>query len=93
MDLHKCQFFDYAPAAVQAIAYSTDGVRVAVARSDADIEIWNVGADWLLEKVRANGQRGAPRGPALGQTCTLTPRACVLWHGHWAASGSRARRT
>ena len=61
MELHKCQFFNYAPSAVQAIAFSADGSRVAVARADADIEIWNVQEDWLLEKVRAGRARMQPR--------------------------------
>jgi len=52
MELHRCQFFDHMPSAVQAIAFHPSGDRVAVARTDGDIEIWNVAEDWLLTQVR-----------------------------------------
>jgi hypothetical protein len=53
MEVHRCAFFEYVPSAVHALAYHPDGTRVAVARMDADIEIWRAQDDWLLERVRA----------------------------------------
>ena len=79
MDLHKCQFFNYVPSAVQAIAYHPSGDRVAVARADADIEIWSVRDDWLLVQVRRTALPRAFRGcrpppPALSRPAVVSSR-------------------
>jgi hypothetical protein len=50
---HRCRFAEYVPKAIIAIAFSADGNRMALARYDGDIELWNHGnAEWFAERVR-----------------------------------------
>lgn len=54
--VHRCRFVDYVPDAVHGLAFSPSGERLAVARANADIELWNVGAGWTQELRLPGGQ-------------------------------------
>ncbi|ELT88845.1 hypothetical protein CAPTEDRAFT_220555 [Capitella teleta] len=49
--VHRCRFFDYQPESIQCLAYSPEFKRLALSRSDASLEIWNVESNWFQEKV------------------------------------------
>lgn len=66
MDVHRCRFVDYTPPTVTAVAFShrsdptrpsNSALRLAVGRSNGDIEIWNPRYNWVLE-TRLAGSRG-----------------------------------
>ena len=52
MQIHRCRFVEYMPAAIHALAItpSTTKPLVACGRANGDIEIWNP-LNWHLEKV------------------------------------------
>ncbi|KAH3774230.1 hypothetical protein DPMN_175605, partial [Dreissena polymorpha] len=47
--VHHVRFFEYTPQAVQCLAYNKDKNKLAVARSDGSIEIWNLNDSWYQE--------------------------------------------
>lgn len=51
MQVHRCRFVDWVPAAVSSLAFHQDGAVLAVARESGDIELWNVENGWHFEKV------------------------------------------
>ncbi|PKS12742.1 hypothetical protein jhhlp_000950 [Lomentospora prolificans] len=65
MDIHRCRFLPYSPAAINAIAFShpraqnaeqASSARLAIGRENGDIEIWNpLNGVWLQEKVIHGG--------------------------------------
>lgn len=66
MDIHRCRFVDYTPHTVTAMAFShssdataisPSGLRLAVGRSNGDIEIWNPRFNWTHE-LTLPGARG-----------------------------------
>lgn len=66
MDIHRCRFVDYTPHTITAMAFShasdtaaasPAGLRLAVGRSNGDIEIWNPRYSWSHE-LTLPGARG-----------------------------------
>lgn len=66
MDIHRCRFVDYTPHTITALAFShasdtsgaaPHGLRLAVGRSNGDIEIWNPRHNWTHETTLP-GARG-----------------------------------
>ena len=66
MDVHRCRFVDYTPHTVTATAFShvsdpekvsDPSLRLAIGRSNGDIEIWNPRYNWVFETKLA-GSRG-----------------------------------
>ncbi|KAK6200343.1 WD40-repeat-containing domain protein [Scheffersomyces amazonensis] len=66
MDIHRCRFVDYTPHTITATAFShsssltrptTNDLRLAVGRSNGDIEIWNPKYNWTHE-LTFPGSRG-----------------------------------
>lgn len=66
MDIHRCRFVDYTPHTITAMAFShasntaaasPAGLRLAVGRSNGDIEIWNPRHSWSHE-LTLPGARG-----------------------------------
>lgn len=66
MDIHRCRFVDYTPHIITALAFShscdskqspPSGLRLAVGRSNGDIEIWNPRFNWTHE-LTLPGARG-----------------------------------
>ncbi|EMG50417.1 hypothetical protein G210_4539 [Candida maltosa Xu316] len=58
MDIHRCRFVDYTPHTITSLAFShkssltshsSSDVRLAVGRSNGDIEIWNPRYNWTHE--------------------------------------------
>lgn len=49
MQVHRLRGVDYVPVGVRRVAFSGDGYRLAVARDDADIEVWQVRSAWAPE--------------------------------------------
>ncbi len=41
MDVFRCRFFDWQPSGVEVLAFSPDGRWLAVARNEAEIEIYD----------------------------------------------------
>ena len=58
MQLHRARFVDWTPAAVAALAATSDGCAVAVGRDDGAIELYDVASDWRCA-ARAPGCAGA----------------------------------
>ena len=66
MDVHRCRFVPYQPAAINAVAFSHPKpktakhaliARLAIGRANGDIEIWNPsGGTWLQELVIRGGK-------------------------------------
>lgn len=65
MNIHRCRFVDYTPQTITATAFShassllkveTD-LRLAVGRSNGDIEIWSPKSNWTHE-ITLSGSRG-----------------------------------
>lgn len=66
MDIHRCRFVDYAPHTVTLTGFSHSlshlpaslaDLRLAVGRSNGDIEIWNPKQNWIHE-ITLSGGRG-----------------------------------
>lgn len=69
MDLHRCNFVDYTPHTITSLAFSlpssseplnvlkVNKLRLAVGRSNGDIEIWNPRFNWSHE-LTLSGSRG-----------------------------------
>lgn len=66
MEIHRCRFVDYTPHVITALAFShvsdkskgaPSNLRLAVGRSNGDIEIWNPKYGWLHE-MTLPGARG-----------------------------------
>lgn len=63
MDIHRCRFVPYPPAAINALAFShpspvnnkehsPNDLRLALGRSNGDVEIWNpFGGQWFQETI------------------------------------------
>jgi WD40 repeat protein len=55
MEVHCCRFIDYVPCAVQCLSWDETGEYLAVGRSNADIEIYQVSSDFVLFLTIAGG--------------------------------------
>lgn len=49
--VHRVRFFDYMPSAIRAMAFNSCTERLAVARSDGPVEIFNFTDNYFQEKV------------------------------------------
>ncbi|KAG8562953.1 hypothetical protein GDO81_015878, partial [Engystomops pustulosus] len=49
--VHRVRFFDYVPSGVCSMAYSEQTERLAVARNNGSVEIYNFPANYYLEKI------------------------------------------
>ncbi|KAG5419319.1 UTP4 [Candida metapsilosis] len=65
MDLHRCRFVDYTPHTITSLAFSRPSspeklasadFRLAVGRSNGDIEIWNPRHNWIHELTLAGAK-------------------------------------
>eukprot|EP01134_Creolimax_fragrantissima_P004669 CFRG4669T1 len=56
MSVHRCKFVEYKPEPIHCLAFSRNESLLAVSRADGDIEIWNVEADWVLERCIRGGE-------------------------------------
>lgn len=52
--VHRVRFFDYMPSAIRAMAFNRQMERLAVARADGAVEIFNFADNYFQEKVRAH---------------------------------------
>ncbi|KAI5969049.1 UTP4 [Candida margitis] len=66
MDIHRCRFVDYTPHTITSLAFSCPSspeqsapsdLRLAVGRSNGDIEIWNPRHNWIHE-LTLSGSKG-----------------------------------
>lgn len=60
--VHRVRFFDYMPSAIRAMAFNTRTERLALARADGAVEIFNFADNYYQEKVTA--PRVVPASPA-----------------------------
>ncbi|RMX66947.1 hypothetical protein KXD40_005072 [Peronospora effusa] len=51
LQVHRCRFVDWMPAAIHALCFNATGDQLAVARANGDVEIWNVDPKWHLKFV------------------------------------------
>ncbi|KAG2528502.1 hypothetical protein JM18_003047 [Phytophthora kernoviae] len=51
LQVHRCRFVDWMPAAIHALSFNAAGDQLAVARANGDVEIWQVGGKWHLKFV------------------------------------------
>ncbi|XP_062860851.1 U3 small nucleolar RNA-associated protein 4 homolog [Trichomycterus rosablanca] len=49
--VHRVRFFDYMPSAIRALAYEPQCERIALARTDGSVEIFNQADSFFQEKV------------------------------------------
>ncbi|KAM4572937.1 U3 small nucleolar RNA-associated protein 4 homolog [Odontesthes bonariensis] len=49
--VHRVRFFDYMPSAIRALAFNSGTERLAVARGDGAVEIFNFADNYFQEKV------------------------------------------
>ncbi|CAN2390989.1 maturation of SSU-rRNA, partial [Pristimantis euphronides] len=49
--VHCVRFFDYVPSGVRSIAYSEHTEKLAVARNDGSVEVYNFPANYYQEKI------------------------------------------
>ncbi|XP_053304804.1 U3 small nucleolar RNA-associated protein 4 homolog [Spea bombifrons] len=49
--VHCVRFFDYVPSGVRSISYTRKTDRLALARNDSSVEVYNISANYYLEKV------------------------------------------
>lgn len=49
--VHRVRFFDYMPSAIRAMAFNRRSERLAVARADGAVEIFNFSDNYFQEKV------------------------------------------
>lgn len=52
-EVHRVRFFDYMPSAIGAMAFNVQTERLAVARADGTVEIFNFADNYFQEKVRS----------------------------------------
>ncbi|XP_041852001.1 U3 small nucleolar RNA-associated protein 4 homolog [Melanotaenia boesemani] len=50
-EVHRVRFFDYMPSAIRAMAFNSSTERLAVARLDGAVEIFNFADNYFQEKV------------------------------------------
>lgn len=49
--VHRVRFFDYMPSAIRALAFEPQSNRIAVARADGSVEVFNAADGFFQEKV------------------------------------------
>ncbi|KAM4018697.1 U3 small nucleolar RNA-associated protein 4 homolog [Anomaloglossus baeobatrachus] len=49
--VHRVRFFDFVPSGVRCMSYSDQTERLAVARNDGSVEIYNFSANYYQEKI------------------------------------------
>lgn len=59
MEVHRCRFVEYQPAAINALDFTPSTVkntRLAVGRANGNIEIWDPTFNYRLEKTLPGGE-------------------------------------
>lgn len=51
LKVHRVRFFDYMPSAIRAMAFNPRTERLAVARDDGALEVFNFSDHYFQEKV------------------------------------------
>lgn len=51
LKVHRVRFFDYMPSAIRAMAFNPRTERLAVARGDGAVEVFNFADHYFQEKV------------------------------------------
>lgn len=51
-EVHRVRFFGLVPAGVRCLACHPRGSRLALARTDGAVEVYNFAANYFQEKVR-----------------------------------------
>ena len=72
MNIHRCRFVDYTPHSISSLEFSTPStksvashdLRLAVGRSNGDIEIWNPRWSWIHEMTLKGGKGRSVEGLA-----------------------------
>ncbi|XP_077954112.1 U3 small nucleolar RNA-associated protein 4 homolog [Gasterosteus aculeatus] len=67
--VHRVRFFDYMPSAIRAMVFSTRTERLALARADGALEIFNFSDNYFQEKVLPGHD-----GRAVEALCWVGPR-------------------
>lgn len=89
LKVHRVRFFDYMPSAIRAMAFNPRTERLAVAREDGALELFNFSDHYFQEKVRQHpvqhlyvtGRRELTSGPQVipGRKGRATDALC--WVG------------
>ncbi|KAG7193004.1 U3 small nucleolar RNA-associated protein [Scheffersomyces spartinae] len=83
MEIHRCRFVDYTPHTITATAFSHDSglhlgasseLRLAVGRSNGDIEIWNPQHGWKHELILPGSKGRSIEGLVWAVQPNETPR-------------------
>lgn len=75
-EVHRVRFFGLVPAGVRCLACHPRGARLALARTDGAVEVYNFAANYFQEKVRAPA-RAVPGCTGLVLSRTGLYRACT----------------
>ncbi|NXC21014.1 UTP4 protein, partial [Corythaeola cristata] len=78
-EVHRVRFFGLVPAGVRCLACQPRGARLALARTDGAVEIYNLAANCFQEKVRGPGRAG-PRRAAPRRAVTGVPPQVIPGH-------------
>lgn len=82
LDIHRCRFVDFSSHPITALEFSSSSskdtsvsdVRLAVGRSNGDIEIWNPRWGWVHELTLRGGRGRSVEGLAWAQPKGESPR-------------------
>ncbi|KAI1294060.1 U3 small nucleolar RNA-associated protein [Mortierella claussenii] len=74
MEVHRCRFVDYAPSAINALAFAPSTTRplLACGRANGDIEVWSPKHEWTMEKVIPGGKNTSVEALAWSHQTILT---------------------
>uniref|UniRef100_A0AAV1UZD9 U3 small nucleolar RNA-associated protein 4 n=1 Tax=Peronospora matthiolae TaxID=2874970 RepID=A0AAV1UZD9_9STRA len=56
LQVHRCRFVDWMPAAIHVLCFNAAGDQLAVARANGDVELWSVDLKWHLKFVIAGSK-------------------------------------
>lgn len=83
-EVHRVRFFGLVPAGVRCLAWQPRSARLALARTDGTVEIYNFAANYFQEKVR-----GPDRvGPGRTELCRAVPERTVPYGTVLSSTGS-----
>lgn len=72
LKVHRVRFFDYMPSAIRAMAFNPRTERLAVAREDGALEVFNFSDHYFQEKVGRHGGDPLPGSCQRARRVSLT---------------------
>ena len=82
-EVHRVRFFGLVPAGVRCMAYQHNGRRLALARTDGAVEVYNFAANYYMEKVSGGRERGGQGWVVAGESGENGEDRAGWWWGVW----------